>query len=267
MITKRVLLTGDDGYNAIGTRLLIDLLKDEFDLVVVGTKNQQSGVGGMVNVKTGGEYGETVIDGIKAYWVDGSPVDAVLFARTVFNRPFDLTISGMNLGINVGSDILSSGTFSAAQRAVAQHLSPAAIALSYDVPASNYHKDHSGVDDLEIYKEYPGKYIKKLLLSAVAQNYWGADLVNINFPFKPTTQARFASVLVDSYNFWPPVAVDANTKRFTYPSFNPTDQAQDMNIDSTVVAKGYISISPINLDLTDAKVLKKIIGTNKTITV
>ena len=53
MNIKRILLTGDDGYNSLGTRLLIYFLKDRYELAIAGTKHQQSGVGGHVNVLKG----------------------------------------------------------------------------------------------------------------------------------------------------------------------------------------------------------------------
>lgn len=43
---KKILLTGDDGYDSLGTRLLVRGLRDEFDLKIAGTKDQMSGVGG-----------------------------------------------------------------------------------------------------------------------------------------------------------------------------------------------------------------------------
>lgn len=248
---KRILLTGDDGYNSIGTRLLIRLLKSDFDLTVAGTVTQQSGVGGMLNVRNGGRVGETTLEGVPALWVDGSPSDAVLCARTHYGSTFDLTISGMNLGINVSADIFSSGTFVAAHRAVIQGLSKKAMAVSFDTHASQYHKDHNGTDALDQYVEYPGKAVRAVIDLAFAEKFWGAELLNVNLPYDPTRTIRFTTVVTKTFNFWPSPVVDIPAGRFSYPLENPTDREKRLTADTTVVKRGDISVSPITLELTD----------------
>jgi 5'-nucleotidase len=155
---KRILLTGDDGYNSIGIRLLIEALKDNHELRIAATKHQQSGVGGMLSLEDKyREWGETTIDGVPAIWVDGTPVDAISVAQGYFEKPFDLIISGMNLGINAGSAIISSGTYSAAIRGMGINLAPKAIVLSWVTPPEFWRKKHDENEDLSPYLEYPGK--------------------------------------------------------------------------------------------------------------
>jgi len=73
MKIKRILLTGDDGYNSIGIRLLAHFLKEKYELVIAATKVQQSGVGGMLNIKHGGHWEETEVEGVKVIYVSGTP--------------------------------------------------------------------------------------------------------------------------------------------------------------------------------------------------
>src|SRR4030043_988938 len=131
MRTNRILLTGDDGYNSLGTRVLIHHLKDKYDISVVGTKVQQSGVGGKLTLDRSFKWGLKKVDGIEAIWVDGTPVDAIEFAQGYFKKPFDLVISGINWGENVTPALISSGTFSAAVRALGVKIAGRAIAMSY----------------------------------------------------------------------------------------------------------------------------------------
>ncbi len=156
---KRILLTGDDGYNSIGTRLLIHLLKDSYELVVVGTKTQQSGVGGLLHLKEGCTYGETCLDDIQAFWVDGSPGDAMEFAHGYFKAPFDYVISGINLGENVGPALVASGTVCAAVRALGLDVAPHAIAISWTTPPDFFFKKHDETDSLSQYLEHPGEAV------------------------------------------------------------------------------------------------------------
>jgi 5'-nucleotidase len=108
---KRILLTGDDGYKSIGIRLLISLLRDDFDLKIAGPKVQQSGAGGKINL-SGGKWERVEVDGIEGVSVTGSPSDAVEVARTIYGNSFDLVISGLNYGANVGTGF-ASGTVGA----------------------------------------------------------------------------------------------------------------------------------------------------------
>src|SRR3989338_10762721 len=129
MTIRQVLLTGDDGYNSIGIRLVANLLKSKYKLVIAGTKSQQSGVGGKLSVFSGGKWGVTDMDGIPALSVSGTPADAIECARAYFQTKFDLVISGINLGLNV-SDPFTSGTMAAAWRSLKLNLTDKAIALS-----------------------------------------------------------------------------------------------------------------------------------------
>lgn len=96
MAKKRILLTGDDGYQSLGTRLVAHVLRENYDLTIAGTVSQQSAVGGKISLADGFNWEKTTVDGIKAYWVDGTPTDAMELMGAADEEPFDLTISGMN---------------------------------------------------------------------------------------------------------------------------------------------------------------------------
>lgn len=61
---KTLLLTGDDGYKAVGVRLLAQLFKNEYEVTIVATKKQMSGAGGSVTVYGSKEWGMETIEGI-----------------------------------------------------------------------------------------------------------------------------------------------------------------------------------------------------------
>ena len=150
MDIRRILLTGDDGYNAIGTRLLVHFLKHEYQLFITGTKNQQSGVGGTKILKKELAWGEDTVDGVRAIWIDGTPVDSIECAKEYYKQSFDLVLSGINLGLNVSGSLISSGTFSAAFHAINLGIAPRAIAMSLEVPANNFRKKHKKSEDVKI---------------------------------------------------------------------------------------------------------------------
>lgn len=251
MKIQNILLTGDDGYNSIGTRLLVHFLKDTYKLVIFATRNQQSGVGGLIHAYTGGRWGRSSVDGVPAFWFDGSPVDAVECARSYFPNPFDLIISGINLGVNVGGNVISSGTFAAAFRGLTLKLAPRALAISWDSPHKLFYKKHNGEDSLKGFLDYPGEAAAGVVLKSIEHNFWGSSFLNVNLPEKATDTMRFTKLLLNTYKYWPPAALDAKTGRFYYPSGNQTNRVKDLEFDTAAVDKGYISVTPIDHSMLD----------------
>ncbi|MBI4137433.1 hypothetical protein HY469_05215 [Candidatus Roizmanbacteria bacterium] len=246
MTSLRILLTGDDGYHSLGTRLLIHYLQKKYDLTICGTTAQQSGVGGKVSLKDGFNWAKTEVDGVKGYWVDGTPADAIEFAATLFRKPFDLVISGINWGANLGSGIFSSGTVSAALRAAGIDLAKHVIALSWDVPFEWYLKNHVKEESLEDYLSYPGKTVFTLIELAFSQQFWGADLLNINFPYRPTKRVRFTDFIPNIKNVYDYSGYRLDKKAGHY-SYMTAQRIQKKNISSRydvrALTDGDISIT------------------------
>lgn len=254
---KTILLTGDDGFSSIGTRLLIHYLKDDYQLFVGGTNTQQSAMGGRITIK-GGLWGEKLIDGIPGVWVEGSPVDAVGAAYKHFGHSFDYVISGINLGANIGGANISSGTFSAAFRALNTGVTKKGIAISWDTKPEFWTADHNADENLDEYIKHPGKNAKKVIELALENNLWGSDLININIPFTKATKISFTKPVANAEEFYAPLRLEHTPQRFTYPS-------EIMDIVNTVpgtdlhaLQKGEISISPCRTDFMDMKLFNKV---------
>ncbi|TKX79454.1 5'/3'-nucleotidase SurE [Halorubrum sp. SD626R] len=128
-MTLEILLTNDDGIDAVGIRALSDALSREHDVTVVAPKRNQSGVGGARSWwETTVEYAETDA----GYAVEGTPADCVAVAEVALGLDPDVVVSGCNHGPNIGAHILGqSGTVGAAMEAA--FLGTPAIAASlYD---------------------------------------------------------------------------------------------------------------------------------------
>ena len=152
MSVKNILITSDDGYNAMGVRVLASLLKNKYNLKITGTLDQMSGVGGKLSLK-GGSFGITEVDGVEALYVDGTPVDAVEVANSYYPDRFDLVLSGINWGQNTGGSVVSSGTVSVALRALVIGITERAIALSWRLPGEHWTKRHNGDESISDYQE------------------------------------------------------------------------------------------------------------------
>ncbi|WP_200531034.1 5'/3'-nucleotidase SurE [Halorubrum sp. LN27] len=128
-MTTEILLTNDDGIDAVGLRALSDALSREYDVTVVAPESNQSGVGGARSWwDTTVEYAETDL----GYAVEGTPADCVAVADVALGLDPDVVVSGCNHGPNIGAHILGqSGTVGAAMEA--SFLGTPAIAVSlYD---------------------------------------------------------------------------------------------------------------------------------------
>lgn len=249
MRVKRILLTGDDGYLGIGTRVLIALLKDSYELKIVATLTQQSGVGGGVDLQSVKKWGRAMVDGIPAVWLDGSPSDTMEFAASYFKKPFDLIISGINWGANIGFALNSSGTFAAALRGVGAGLSSRALIMSWHTPQDEFFKEHRKDDNLEPFLEFPGRMAKRIFDICLENDLWGKTFVNINFPREPTEIYKITKVATDITKFYKyPLDIDYEDQTVKYPDEAFADEEnleKNDSLDTGALNQGFISVSPV----------------------
>lgn len=260
MNIKNILITGDDGYNSIGARLLTHFLKKDYDLTVCATKTQQSGVGGKMSSYEKILWHETEIDGIKTFWVDSTPVDTVEFAKTFFKKQFDLAISGINLGPNVTSGaIISSGTVMAAVRLLTLKLAKNAVSIGWNISPDHWFRDHSEQDELTPYLKYPGEIAYNLIKLSIENNFWNSQLLNINLPEKLSTSVIFTKPLDYKRRFYAIPSIDRKTNTFTY-VLNPKKIINPDFTDAGAIQNGLISITPCKTDMLNDEAYSKLKG-------
>lgn len=188
----RVLLTNDDGVSAIGIKVLAETVKAlGWEAVIVAPYTHMSGAsrGRVSNVKLPWKKIESICD-FDTYWVDGSPASCVVFGLTSsFLGKFDLCISGINSGENLGAGLTISGTFGAALEAVSYGKKAIAISREYDKQFLN-----SNLWDWDSTKESANIVLKKLSRSI---NEW--NLANINIPNHATKEIIYTSISRESY--------------------------------------------------------------------
>jgi len=128
----RILLTNDDGIHAPGLRALYDELNRDFELSVVAPETEMSAVGHAITLDSPLRVREVYKNGsFFGFGVSGTPADCVKIAvQELFQGPPDIIISGINLGSNVGVNVLYSGTVSAATEGAFLGVRSAAISLS-----------------------------------------------------------------------------------------------------------------------------------------
>ncbi|VTT86404.1 5-nucleotidase SurE [Halorubrum sp. DM2] len=174
-MTTEILLTNDDGIDAVGIRALADALSTEYDVTVVAPESNQSGVGGARSWwETTVEYTETD----RGYAVEGTPADCVAVADVALGLDPDVVVSGCNHGPNIGAHILGqSGTVGAAMEA--SFLGTPAIAVSlYDrgnlpVPPT------LDAGDFAVAGEVVADLLDRIDEGILP---FGADVLNVNVP-------------------------------------------------------------------------------------
>jgi len=250
---KTLLLTGDDGYNALGVRLLAQIFKTDYEVTIVASKVQKSGAGGSVKAYGSKEWGMETIDGIDAYWVEGTPADAMEFAQGYFKNGFDYLISGINIGENIGlSTITASGTGGAAIRALTLGIAPRVIIMSWmqtSQDSGNWARE-TKEEVVANYLEYPGKAVKFIFEEIINNDYFGKKLINVNFPANPTRDYKVTKLLQDLTKFYKyPVIVSDNTFAYGEQVYNYTEETKsDISTDVGALLSGYISVTPFVIE-------------------
>ena len=263
MPKKKLLLSGDDGYQAPGIRILARVLQETYEVKIAATKKQQSAVGGKISLKTGFEWGIAEVEGVEAIWADGTPADAVELASHYFGTDFEYVVAGINWGANLGTGNFGSGTVNACLRGLSIGLAPQAVSMSWGLPTSVYtrlHKPESSIDD---FLNYPGRKALELLYALIGKNLFGAQMININFPREKTDVVKLTQAtqyITDVFNLGDDEVVPPNGEKPG--SFQYTGERKMQKLagssDLAAINNGFISITPYQADLTDKTLLAQL---------
>lgn len=226
----RVLIVNDDSINAPVLPHLVTWAKKLGEVTVVVPKVEQSGKSHGIELHKAFEVKKVdFVEGVEAYTVDSTPADCVRYAVLGLHREFDLVISGINKGYNMGTDILYSGT--AAGIFEAAILGIPSIALSTD--PKTYEPALSQLDsvyDFFVQHDLMGKW----------------NLYNVNFPLesKGIRITRQGGPLYS--DDFPDIGNNMvmPTGKYVYKN------QDDLTLDTDATLHGYISITPLTIERT-----------------
>jgi 5'-nucleotidase len=242
-----ILLTNDDGIHAPGLAALYRELRHLGDVTVVAPESEQSAVGHAITLINPLRVREVFVDGGMEGWaVSGFPADCVKIAMAeLLPEPPELVVSGINLGPNVGINVLYSGTVSAATEAAILGVKGVAFSLdSYDENADFATAAGLAVELLEQLKDWAA---------------WTSGVcLNVNLPHLPRTEVK--GVRVTRQDTGPLVEhferrVDPRRHIYYWLAEINARPALDPNTDYGALAQGYVTITPIHHDLTDYRSL------------
>lgn len=235
----KILITNDDGVEAAQLLPLIRWCRNLGDVTVVVPKFEQSAKSHSIQIREPMEIKQRQLaEDVTVWTVDSSPADCVRFACSGLKQRYDLVISGVNRGYNLGNDIHYSGTVAAASEAVNQGMT--AVALSTAIPAYPKATEHL---------EQIFRYLKDRELLR------RHSLYNINIPSQPKgiRITRLGErAFAESFE---PVGNDLYA-----PAGTPIKpDSTDLTLDTVATRQGYITVTPLTIDRTDYSVYRNIL--------
>lgn len=247
---KHILITNDDGYEAIGLKALIEAMAPLAKITVVAPAMNKSACGHSLTLDRPLRMVEVDDDFYKVD--DGTPTDCVFISlNNLFkseNRP-DLVVSGINIGANMGEDITYSGTAAGAMEAVLQGIP--AIAISQ--VCRDKCQDIKNGWDFDLAKQTIAKLVKKIFANDFPLQE--RKFLNVNIPPIPTkeckgikiTKAGFREYGNDTHRH-----VNPRGEEYYWIGLHPLiwQESAHKDCDFEAIKANCVSITPIQLNLT-----------------
>lgn len=235
----RILITNDDGINAPGIRMLAEWARKHGEVTVVAPKVEQSGMSHAIQFVEPIEIKQVpFMDGVEAWQMDSTPADCVRFGIAGLKREYDLVLSGINRGVNVGVDLVYSGTVAAIFEAA--RLGARGIAFS-TFPHS---------------QEFASKYFEDVYRFIADNNLFEKNLIfNVNIP----DEVKGMHLTYQGSPYFSDTFEKGEGDMYLQVGCKIEDVCpDDIKRDTVAIHKGYISVTPLlhlrtNMELVNAE--------------
>ena len=240
----KILLSNDDGVHAPGLRILYEELKKLGTVKVVAPLEEKSTMGHSLTLHKPLRLLPMDKD---FYGVSGSPADCVYIGiRQVMKSTPDIVVSGINRGANLGQDVYYSGTVSAAREGCMLGIPSYAVSLDVDFknrkPESKLHYETAAKMAVKVIREFQKRTLPKF------------TLMNINVPDLPLKRIKGIVAARQGFRYYSSAVLKRTDHRGKdyfwvggqYHGFEP-----ESDTDCAVVHKGFVSLTPLKLDVTD----------------
>ena len=225
----RILLTNDDGIGSLGLKALWDALEGEHEVWIVAPDRERSGSSHCISIKNPVRFHKVAK---RQFACGGTPADCIYFSclGALPEQP-ELVISGINLGLNIGTDIIYSGTAAAARQAALMAIPAVAISQGGFGPPCSF--------------ERGAKYLRENLELLV--KLWDPEhFININIPSgserRLETKITHPARRVYQEDF---TRFQSPEEDMFYFRSGTASRDFDENSDGEAVAQGFVSISPV----------------------
>jgi 5'/3'-nucleotidase len=238
----RILVSNDDGIYSPGIAVLAEVASEFGTVRVVAPDVEQSSMGHAITATRPLSYRPTHLGNLNAFRVNGTPADCVALGAYQWEH-VDVVLSGLNIGLNLGNSIWHSGTLAAAKQAALLGLRGVALSAPAGME-SNY--------------EYLKPWIRRVLDILLTES--SLLVVNVNFPREPKglvwTRAsvrRYDGQIV-------PTKHPLGRELFWF-TVSPIEGAEK-GTDRWAAEQGWVSLTPLRLDLTDESQLRTVRATH-----
>jgi 5'/3'-nucleotidase len=247
----RILISNDDGYRARGILALREALAGLGDLTVVAPDRNRSGASNSLTLEMPLRVGQAEPD---VYFVQGTPTDCVHLAISgLFPFEPDMVVSGINDGSNLGDDVLYSGTVAAATEG--RFLGKPAVAFSLNTDGLR--------GDATRHFETGAHFARQIVERLQGKPLGRATILNVNVPNIPVPSVKGIKVtrLGNRHRSASIIRAEDPRGRPVY-WVGPAGAGQDAGpgTDFHAVAEGYVSVTPLTVDLTNHAVLDELRG-------
>jgi len=244
----RVLLTNDDGIHAAGLKALYQELKDDFELHVVAPDSEMSAVGHAITLASPLRVQEVFRNGgFFGFAVKGTPADCVKIAvQELLETPPQMILSGINLGANVGVNVLYSGTVSAATEGAFLGIPSAAISL-----------DTRTRPDFRFAARFSREIIRFIQENGLRQR----TALNVNIPALPPERIDGISITrqgVARFREKFERRIDPRGNVYYWLSGETPLEEGNPDADARALKENRITITPISYDLTCSEELARL---------
>lgn len=243
-----IVITNDDGIQSPGIRALWSELSALADIAVVAPDSERSACSQSITVHHPIRVDEYPVaqSGVTAWSVHGTPTDCIKVAlESLLSRTPDLVVSGINAGPNLGTDVLYSGTVSAAIEASLHGVPAIAVSLAAKNPF-----DYSEA------ARCTRQLVEKMLKNAsLPQN----TLLNVNVPATtaalPLQGVAITKLGKVSYDNVFEKRRDPRGRTYYWMAGTVQDAGNDPDSDVEAVKAGYVSVTPVHFDLTNYAIM------------
>jgi 5'-nucleotidase len=245
---RLILVTNDDSVNAKGIHALVEMARQFGRVVVVAPDKPQSGMGHAITINhplrlvPSDQFSE-----VEAYACSGTPVDCVKLAISeVLHRRPDFILSGINHGENSSTNVLYSGTMSAAIEGAMEGIPSIGFSLA----------DFSPSADFEACQYFGAQILKKIMEEPISRSV----CLNVNVPKLKISQINGIKICKQAHAYWADRFERRNDqfgREYFWLSGEFSDVDQRPDTDLQALKNGYVSVVPTHFDLTAYETLQQ----------
>ena len=241
MKKPNILITNDDGIHAPGIYALWEAMSQIGNPTVVAPNTEKSAVGHAITISDPIRIQEiTRHGGFEGYSVNGTPADCVKVAiHSILDEKPDLVVSGINMGANIGTNILYSGTVSAAN-----------LGTMLGIPSIAFSLDALRKGDFSASKHIT----QNISTIVIEKGLPTGTLLNVNIPNCNSSDMQGYKVTEQGTEFWEDwleSREDPRGRKYFWMTGNRLNADDSMDLDGYAIANNYVSLTPIHYKLTN----------------